>query len=182
MHDFAGYRERFYFYWNHVKQLLVKNRIPPKISRILQNFLTDRMVLLTKGDTWEYNQRVLQSSSSGPALWLLVINKVLVEASKKFAKCEDIKIQAYSDDIAILMKAIASYHFASKAGPIMAIMESWGSRFNLRFSITKCKYTMFKCVKTITHLPAIKLYNERLGYTRSYLGLYFDPNFCFILH
>ncbi|GBO32528.1 hypothetical protein AVEN_215977-1 [Araneus ventricosus] len=43
---------------------------------------------------------------------------------------------------------------------------------------------MFKCGKTITHIPAIKLYNERLHYNRSlrYLGLYFDPNLPFMPH
>ncbi|GBO34339.1 hypothetical protein AVEN_102664-1, partial [Araneus ventricosus] len=58
-----------------------------------------RTVLLTEGCTCEYNQDVPQSSSSVPGLWFLVINELLVEASKKFARCEDMKIQAYADDI-----------------------------------------------------------------------------------
>ncbi|GBN31331.1 hypothetical protein AVEN_153048-1 [Araneus ventricosus] len=89
-------------YWSQIKQLLSKYRLPYMLSRILKNFLKDRTVLLTSGNTRMSNQGVQQGSSSGPALWLFIIIELLEETSNRFGAYDEIKIQVNADDIVVM--------------------------------------------------------------------------------
>ncbi|GBL83166.1 RNA-directed DNA polymerase from mobile element jockey [Araneus ventricosus] len=166
--------------WGQIKQLLSQFKVPPKIGKLIDNFLQDRSVLLENGKNWEYNMGVPQGSSCGPMLWLLVINGVFNMRNIE----NDAYIQAYADDIVVKLRSTASYHFTNMSKPIMKNLEEWASSYKLSFSKEKTKYLMFKFRKKITHFPSIHLYGSRISHDKElkYLGIRLDPNLSFIPH
>ncbi|GBM24927.1 Putative protein in type-1 retrotransposable element R1DM [Araneus ventricosus] len=161
-------------------QLLIKYKVPLKLLKLFDSFLSDRTVILEEGTKWEYNVGVPQGSSCGPILWLLVAN----EALRSFNKNENVLVQAFADDFVILLKATASYKFSDMSKDIMLQFEQWANTYNLKFSESKSKYIMFKVRKNITHFPGIYLYEKRISYTNElkYLGIVFDPGLSFMTH
>ncbi|GBN46366.1 RNA-directed DNA polymerase from mobile element jockey, partial [Araneus ventricosus] len=123
--------------WSNIKQLLEKYKVPRYLGRLLNDFLKDRSVLLTDGTRRIYNQGVPQGSCLEPIMWLLVANKLLND----FEFDENHRIQAFADDIIILMRATASYHFVNNSQDIMKKLENWAAKFRLKFSKRKTKYT-----------------------------------------
>ncbi|GBL88846.1 hypothetical protein AVEN_158957-1 [Araneus ventricosus] len=101
--------------WADIKKQLVACKVPRKLARLLDSFLRDRSVVLSDGSTWKYNIGVPQGFCAGPVLWLLIINEVLNQDNKN----ENVYLQAYADDIALLMKATASYHFKEMSREII---------------------------------------------------------------
>ncbi|GBL80329.1 hypothetical protein AVEN_92244-1 [Araneus ventricosus] len=94
--------------WTDIKKQLVAYKVPRKLERLLDSFLSD-------GSTWKYNIGVPQGSCAGPVLWLLIINEVLNQDNNN----ENVYLQAYADDIALLMKTTASYHFKEMSREII---------------------------------------------------------------
>ncbi|GBM86260.1 RNA-directed DNA polymerase from mobile element jockey, partial [Araneus ventricosus] len=93
--------------WNPIKKLLFRYKAPYKIAGLINAFLSERAILLSRDEPWNYNVGVPQGSSLIPVLWLLVSNEVLNMTNIK----QEAYIQAYSDDLIILLKATASYRF-----------------------------------------------------------------------
>ncbi|GBL86981.1 Retrovirus-related Pol polyprotein from type-1 retrotransposable element R1 [Araneus ventricosus] len=165
-------------HWNQTKLLIHRNRVPRKIARVIDSFLRDRH-MLSEGQKWKYNIGVPQGSSLGPILWLLVINEAL-----DLRETENVLIQAYEDDIIIMLRSTASYHFTGMSENILKHLEMWANTYNLTFSKNKTKYLMFKYKKVITHFPCIYLYGGRIGYDKNikYLGIIFDTNLSLMPH
>ncbi|GBL74561.1 hypothetical protein AVEN_176505-1, partial [Araneus ventricosus] len=126
--------------WTDIMQLLIKYKVPLKLLRLFNSFLSERTVVLEDCTRWEYNVGVPQGSSCGPILWLLVAN----EALRSFIENENVLVQAFADDFVILLKATASYKFSDMSKDIMLQFEQWASTYNLKFSESKSKYIMFK--------------------------------------
>ncbi|GBN28169.1 Putative protein in type-1 retrotransposable element R1DM [Araneus ventricosus] len=165
--------------WNQIKLLIHRNRVPGKIERVIYSFLRDRHIMLLEGQKWKYNIGVPQGSSLSPILWLLLINEAL-----DLRETENFLIQAYADDIIIMLMSTASYHFTGMGENILKHLEMWANTYNLTFSKNKTKYLMFKYRKDITHFPGIYLYGGRIGYDKNikYLGIIFDTNLSFMSH
>ncbi|GBM62013.1 hypothetical protein AVEN_199315-1 [Araneus ventricosus] len=72
---------------------------------------------------------VPQGSSGVPVLWNIE---------------NDAYIQAYADDIMVMLRSTASYHFTNMSKPIMKNLEEWASSYKLSLSKEKTKYLMFK--------------------------------------
>ncbi|GBL83721.1 hypothetical protein AVEN_132633-1 [Araneus ventricosus] len=166
--------------WGQIKQLLRQFRVPSKIGKLIDNFLQDRSVLLEDGKIWEYNIGVPRGSSCGPVLCLLEINEVLNMRNIE----NDAYIQAQVDDIVVMLRSTASYHFTNMSKPIMGNLEEWARNYKLSFIKEKTNYSMFKFLKKITHFPSIHLYGSRISHDKelSYLGIRVDSNLSFILH
>lgn len=166
--------------WNDLLQILKTLGVPSRLRALYRSFLSDRSVFLSDGSCWYYNIGVPQGSSSAPILWLLIAN----EALRIFPSSPDFLIQAFADDLVILMKASASFHFTANSGALIAKLEDWALRYHLGFSEGKSNYTMFKFKKLITHFPSIKICGKKIGYTKElkYLGIIFDPNRTFLPH
>ncbi|GBM66462.1 hypothetical protein AVEN_265932-1 [Araneus ventricosus] len=85
--------------------------------------------MLSEGQKWKYNIGVPQGSSLGPILWLLVINEVL-----DLRETENVLIQAYADDIIIMLRSTASYHFTGMSENILKHLEIiTARRYNVEF-------------------------------------------------
>lgn len=126
-----------------------------------------------------FNLGVPQGSSMGSSMGLLVVNELLNDCqSNKY------KVIVYADDIGVLMTATASLHFKELAKEPLIIIENWGNKYKLLFSIDKCNFMLFKRGKRITHMPTIKLMNHSIKYCKElkHLGLMFDNNFSWIPH
>ncbi|GBO28348.1 RNA-directed DNA polymerase from mobile element jockey [Araneus ventricosus] len=96
--------------WNNIKRLLLRYKLLYKIPGLLIAFLSERAILLSRDEPWNYNVGVPQGSSLVPVLWLLVVNEVLNMTDIK----QDAYIQAYADDLVILLRATALYRFKER--------------------------------------------------------------------
>ncbi|GIX95976.1 RNA-directed DNA polymerase from mobile element jockey, partial [Caerostris darwini] len=94
--------------WNLLKQKIRNLPIPYYLVKVLFSFLEERSVMYRNNEVL-YNQGVPQGSCLGPTLWNIFINDLL---DRDFG--EDIKLQAFADDIIIMTKAKASYIFKEK--------------------------------------------------------------------
>ncbi|GBM73337.1 Retrovirus-related Pol polyprotein from type-1 retrotransposable element R1 [Araneus ventricosus] len=82
---------------------LIKNEAPPNIINIFANLLKNRKIILNTQDGIAIRDQLKgcpQGSCSGPALWNLVINDLL-----RTSWPENTHIQAFADDIILLIKA-----------------------------------------------------------------------------
>ncbi|GBM36483.1 hypothetical protein AVEN_249675-1 [Araneus ventricosus] len=93
--------------WNHIKKLLFIYKVSYKIAVLINAFLSECAILLSRDESRNYNVGVPQGSSLGFVLWLLVVDKVLNMTEIK----QEEYIQAYADDVVILLRATASNKF-----------------------------------------------------------------------
>ncbi|GBN74621.1 hypothetical protein AVEN_262438-1 [Araneus ventricosus] len=133
-------------------------------------FLLERAILLSRDDSSNYNVGVPQCSSLGPVLWLLVINEVLNMTDIK----QEAYIQAYVDDLVILLRTTASYRFkemnGSKIGDRVGAFfvhyankqEITISQYRLADHNTVYVAEVFAIHKTIEYIPDHELYDVKI--------------------
>lgn len=164
---------------NSLLKIMDEINVPTKLKHMITDYLYNRKIIINDKEYLNYNTGVLQGSSLGPSLWLLIINELLLKSKNK-----NYKIIVYADDITILLKSSASFHFTELSKePIQDIID-WCELHSLELSVNKCNFIMFKLVKNIKHIPRIKINNGSIKYTKElkYLGLIFDNNLSWIPH
>lgn len=140
----------------------------------------NRKVIIDLDDQFSYNIGISQGSSLGPILWLLNINELLDE----FNFYNEYKLIAFADNILVILRAKASYHFTDLSSDPLKIISEWVDKHSLKFNLNKSNFTMIKKGKNITHIPTIKFQNGKFAYKKEikYLGLIFDCNFSWTPH
>ncbi|GIY79600.1 probable RNA-directed DNA polymerase from transposon BS [Caerostris darwini] len=94
--------------WNILRCKIVDLPLPSYLKNILLDFLNNRVI--KNGDTEiKYNMGVPQGSCLGPLLWNIFINDLLETEFDGGTK-----IQAFADDVVLLLKENASYLFKNK--------------------------------------------------------------------
>ncbi|GIY37490.1 hypothetical protein CDAR_459071 [Caerostris darwini] len=95
----------------------------------------------------------------------------------------NIQVQAFADDILLMMRAPASYCFSKDSVEPLHLMESWTKNNNLTINFEKTCYTILS-TKNFTHFPTIKIANDRIKFNRNlkYLGIYFDSKLNWSFH
>ncbi|GIY30943.1 uncharacterized protein CDAR_173531 [Caerostris darwini] len=93
--------------WNLLKAKIFLLNIPTYLKNIIANFLDNRSVVL-HNHFKHYNKGIPQGSCLGPILWNVFLNDFL---QLQFGN--NIKVQAFADDLLIMIKAPASYCFTN---------------------------------------------------------------------
>ncbi|GIY45304.1 uncharacterized protein CDAR_246041, partial [Caerostris darwini] len=110
--------------WNLLNKKIQSINLPKYIVSIIQHFLSERQVCV-HDQTKKYNRGIPQGSSLGPILWNVFINDLL---QKDFGP--NIKIQAFADDILLMLKAPATDCFTNNSKEALSTIDSW-TRENL---------------------------------------------------
>ncbi|GIY39823.1 reverse transcriptase domain-containing protein [Caerostris darwini] len=103
--------------WDILINKLFKLSIPNYLESIISNFLQDRRVHLNDNSK-SYNKGIPQGSSLGPILWNIFINDLL---ETDFGP--NTKVQAFADDVLIMIKAPATYCFSKAGTPSLNILD-----------------------------------------------------------
>ncbi|GIY22291.1 retrovirus-related Pol polyprotein from type-1 retrotransposable element R1 [Caerostris darwini] len=141
--------------WNLLKEKVLNLAIPFYIKNTIFDFLKDRFIS-NKGIEIPYNIGVPQGSCPGPILWNIFINDRL-----KIDVGTDMAIQAFADDIVILMKASATFHFKQKSIRPLNMVHEWISNHGLSINYDKSKFILIT-QKRYSHIPSIRMNNKKL--------------------
>lgn len=93
---------------------------------------------------------------------VLVINELLDELNSY----KEFDVIAFADDIFIILKASASFHFKDPAVTYLQIISNWANRHQLQFSLNKCNFTMIKRGKNISHIHTIRFQRGKITYKK----------------
>ncbi|GIY54398.1 RNA-directed DNA polymerase from mobile element jockey [Caerostris darwini] len=96
---------------------------------------------------------------------------------------DNIKVQAFADDLLIMIKAPASYCFTNLSQPPLKTLEDWTNTNLMTVNHDKCCFTILSH-KKFTHIPSIKFAGKKINFTNhlKYLGLFIDPKLNWIPH
>lgn len=126
--------------WSKIKEKLVQTGCPEKIRGLLNTYLSKRKVLINWGDgTKEHNitRGCPQGSCVGPILWLLAAEDLLTA----HVQDEQVKLQAYADDIIISIKHKSRRPMEELGRNILSKVENWLTHHKLEISASKCSVT-----------------------------------------
>lgn len=104
---------------NSLLKIMDEIQVPTKLKHMISDYIHNRKIIIKENEYLNYNTGVPQGSSIGPTLWLMIINDLFLKS-----KNENYKIIVYADDIVILLKSSASYHFTELSKePIQDIID-----------------------------------------------------------
>lgn len=151
--------------------------IPEALKKVLINFCVERKVNI-EGIELSYDTGVPQGSSLGPILWNIFINDILN------IDLDGALIQAFADDLVILVHDRASYRFTEKVNRLLIKINDWITTHRLTLNYDKCEFILIYKGKRIRHIPSIKINNRKVKYVRElkYLGVTFDEKLTWVKH
>ncbi|GIX76024.1 uncharacterized protein CDAR_443101 [Caerostris darwini] len=135
--------------WDILLKKIFSLNIPYYLKRIIHSFLEARQAQLD-GHIKNYNNGIPQGSSLGPILWNIYINDLL---ETNFGP--HTKVQAFADDILIMLTAPASYHFTIRSQDVINIIQNW-TRLNLMTVNQQKSFFTILSSRKFTHIPSIK--------------------------
>lgn len=162
--------------WRRIAEKIYELNIPKYLKNCLLSFITNRMVNCEHYHK-DYNQGVPQGSSLGPKLWLILMNEILI-------KDYNHTVQAFADDICLMVRSKVVYHFNQLLLPFIDNIERWASYNKLNFSHDKCEFTLVRKGENIKTFPVVKIAGKRIKYRKylKYLGIIIDHELTRIKH
>ncbi|KAI5704270.1 hypothetical protein M8J76_009329 [Diaphorina citri] len=123
------------------------------------------------------NPRLPQGSILGPDYWNYVMDELLNQAYPD--GCE---IQAYADDVAILVTGRSRTEVEERAIEAMETVQVWLTRNRIQLSIDKCCYVLFG--NSLSRDQTVGFSGGRIHRTRctKYLGVWWDEKLTFETH
>ncbi|GIY37474.1 RNA-directed DNA polymerase from mobile element jockey [Caerostris darwini] len=163
--------------WEKMKAKIFALPIPHYLKAIVCDFLQDRQVIL-HGISRPYNRGIPQGSCLGPILWNIFVNDLL---DTNFGT--NIQVQAFADDILLMMRAPASYCFSKDSVKPLQLIESWTKNNDLTINLDKTCFTILS-PKNFTHIPTIKIAGNKIKFNKNlkYLGIHFDAKLNWNFH
>lgn len=116
-------------------QQLINYRVPKYLIKLMANYQSNRRICVNHGGVTCYketNRGVVQGSMLGPLNWNIVINDLLT-----INLGEGIKMQAYADDVAIVVSSKCATYMPVKINNILKAAYDWGMKSKLTFSESK---------------------------------------------
>lgn len=162
--------------WTIIKNKLSLLNLDNNTKATILDFLSQRSVSMNNSEH-NYEVGVPQGSSLGPVLWNLMLNDLLEEDLG-----DGVHIQAYADDIMLLVGTKRVYHITEKVKHPLDKIEHWIERNKLRINTEKSTYIILH--NKVTRLPTVKINKVNIKHNKSlkYLGVVFDSNLTFVNH
>nr|XP_046918318.1 uncharacterized protein LOC124498584 [Dermatophagoides farinae] len=116
---------------------LVNYRTPKYLIHLINAYQNDRRITASFGGVTcnkTTNRGTVQGSILGPLMWNLVVNDLLC---KNFGP--DVKIQAYADDVTMVVACDCFKYMSIKINKILEKAANWGRKCKLTFSESKTK-------------------------------------------
>ena len=116
---------------------LINYRAPKYLIQLIDAYQNDRRITASYGGVTcnkTTNRGTVQGSILGPLMWNLVVNDLLC---KNFGL--DVKIQAYADDVTMVVACDCIKYMPIKINKILEMAASWGRKCKLTFSESKTK-------------------------------------------
>lgn len=156
---------------------IIELDIPNTLKRILIDFCINRKVAIDNVEL-DYDTGVPQGSSLGPILWNIYINEILK------INMEGALLQAFADDLILVVNEKASYRFTTSVNRLLDRMYNWIREHKLVLNFEKCEFIMVYKGKRITHIPSIKIDNNKIRFVTElkYLGVIFDEKMTWVKH
>ncbi|GBO19757.1 Retrovirus-related Pol polyprotein from type-1 retrotransposable element R1 [Araneus ventricosus] len=157
--------------YNNIISLLHKNNCPANITNIFTNLLSNRQVLMQTSEGTalrKQNQGCPQGSCSGPAVWNLVANEVLIQQWPN-----NVAIQAFADDFVLVIHTPTKQKMEEDTETAINIFDNWARTHSLQVSVDKTTYMLFSPLVASTR---IRWNTNRVKKSHSikYLGVHID--------
>ncbi|GIY09282.1 retrovirus-related Pol polyprotein from type-1 retrotransposable element R1 [Caerostris darwini] len=119
-----------------------------------------------------------QGSCLGPALWNIFINDLL-----QIDFGNSVSIQAFADDLIIMMKERATYLFKETSIGPLNIVNKWIQDHRLEINYDKSCYIIASS-KKFSHIPSLRINNHKITHSVNlkYLGVLIDSKLTWNAH
>ncbi|GIY54783.1 probable RNA-directed DNA polymerase from transposon BS [Caerostris darwini] len=137
--------------WSLLRNKIANLRIPHYLICIILDFLKDRSASYDNLRI-SYNQGIPQGSCLGLILWNIYINDLL---NLEFG--DDVLIQAFVDDIVLMIKERVSYLFKDRSQEPLGKIYNWTQASdNGQESITcQQRFKFFKFYRLLNYIPSV---------------------------
>lgn len=125
-----------------ILQYLTEHKCPENLNVLLAAIMRDRSIIYKNGEVdlkYKLKQGSPQGSPLSPLLWTLMISDLLIRKLP-----ENAYIQAFADDITIIIKGDSKRKLQEIANKTLQIVENWGKTKNIDFNPAKSQYMILK--------------------------------------
>lgn len=164
-----------------ILEYLTEHKCPENLNVLLAAIMRDRSIIYKNGEVdlkYKLKQGSPQGSPLSPLLWTLMISDLLIRKLP-----ENAYIQAFADDITIIIKGDSKRKLQEIANKTLQIVDNWGKSKNIDFNPAKSQYMILKG-RYKKSPPILKLGGNKIQLVDKLkiLGVIFDESFTFTQH
>ena len=166
-------------WWPAIHEELRRNQCPSNIHKLIQSYLSDRLVTLEHSDakSSKYtNKGCIQGSVCGPHFWNLVMDVLLRKTLP-----DGCHLQAFADDIILIISGNSTADVQAKVSTCLSEILEWGEIMKLSFSLPKTQAIAF--TKGLADINIV-IGDHTIEFVKviKYLGVMIDSNLNFVEH
>ena len=157
--------------WEVILKRLKEMAISPHLANCISQYLEDRKILLSNGETVDMTCGVPQGSVLGPTLWNVLYDEVL-----RLELSQNCTLTAYADDLALTITARTTAALERNANEAINKIDMWMNANHLALAKHKTEAIMIAGRKKFIK-PILKIGKETIKMvpTLKYLGVTIDP-------
>lgn len=173
-------------WWQAILARIRRSECSGILYQIIRNYFKDRCtVVKSRTETLERSMErgCPQGSILGPMAWNWCMDELLKEFEENFDEAI-VKVIAYADDLAILIKGNSRRDLESQGKNVLRVLNEWCFFHKLKISKNKTTAMMLKGKMDKSRQPILKLNETNIKFKTEtkYLGLVIDDRLNFISH
>lgn len=164
--------------WDRIVDLLMYRQIDLQLLRVVDSYLSEREIEVSRGVRRQTSMGVPQGSILGPTLWNILYDGLLsTEAG------EEVRLIAYADDLALLVRARKEEELIRRVNHALSKVDGWMSINGLRLAPEKTEALMLVGMRRPKNI-SFSLRGTKItpGKTIRYLGIVLDKSLTFGPH